>query len=89
MSVFKFLNDETCMVRTFFELKYDLFMISLNKYSGSCNALAPKICVSKETKEISVKAFNMITNKNEAKAMTEHVPRNCKCKFSSATCNSK
>ena len=64
-------------------------MISLNKCTGGCNALAPKICVSKETKEISVKAFNMITNKNEAKVMTEHISRNCKCKSNSAACNSK
>ena len=31
----------------------------------------------------------MITNKNEAKAMTEHISCNCKCKFNSTTCNSK
>ena len=43
-------------------------MISLNKYTESCNFVSPKICVPKETKDINVKAFNMITNKNEAKA---------------------
>ena len=31
----------------------------------------------------------MITNKNEAKAMVEHVSGDCKCKFNNATCNSK
>ena len=31
----------------------------------------------------------MITNKNEAKAMAEHISCNCKCKFNSTTCNSK
>ena len=30
----------------------------------------------------------MITNKNEAKAMTEHISCDCKCKFNSTTCNS-
>ena len=30
----------------------------------------------------------MITNKNEAKTMTKHVPCDCKCKFNSTTCNS-
>ena len=29
----------------------------------------------------------MLTNKNEAKAMTKHISCDCKCKFSSATCN--
>ena len=39
------------------ELKYCLFMISLDKCTGSCNVLSPKICVPKETKIINVKAF--------------------------------
>ena len=70
------------------ELKYYPFMISLNKCTGSWNVLSPKICVSKETKGINVKAFNMITNKDEAKAMTEHISFYCECKFNSTTCSS-
>ena len=31
----------------------------------------------------------MITNKNEAKALTEHISCDCKCKFNSAACNPK
>ena len=31
----------------------------------------------------------MITDKNEAKAMTEHISWDCKCKFNSTTCYSK
>ena len=55
------------------ELKYYPFiisLISLNKQIGSCNVLSPKICIPKETEDINVKAFNMTTNKDEAKAMT-------------------
>ena len=63
-------------------------MISLCKCTGSCNVLSPKICVPTETKNINVKVFNTITNKNEAKAMTEHISCDCKCKFNSTTCNS-
>ena len=37
------------------------FKISLDKCSGSSDALFLKICVSKD---INVKAFSMITNKN-------------------------
>ena len=70
------------------ELKYYPFMISLNKCTGSCNVLSPKICVLEETKDINVKAFNMITNKNEAKAIKEHISCNCKCKSNSTVCNS-
>ena len=60
------------------ELKYCPFKISLNKCSGSCDVLSPKICVLKEKKDINAKAFNMIINKNEAKAMTEHISCDCK-----------
>ena len=74
-----YLNDEPYMVRsTFIDLnpvdpKYYPFMISLDKCSGSCNVLSPEICVPKETKDINVKAFSMITNKNEAKAMRKRI----------------
>ena len=72
------LNDEPCMNRPTFtdlnpvELKYHSFMISLNKCTGSCNVLFPKICVPKETKDTNVNAYNIIANKNEAKAMKIH-----------------
>ena len=63
-----FLNDEPSMVRPALfdlnpvELKYYQFMIRLIKCTGSYNVLSPKICVPKETKNINVKAFNIITN---------------------------
>ena len=70
------------------KLKYYPFKISLDKCTGSCNVLSPKICIPKETRDINVKAFNMITNKNRAKTMTKHISCDCKCKFTSTTCNS-
>ena len=87
-------NDEQCMFRPTLvdlnpvDLKHYSFMISLDKYTGSCNVLSPKICVPKETKNINVRAFNMITDKNEAKTMTKRVSSDCKCKFNSTVCNS-
>ena len=42
-------------------------MISLDKYSGSCNDLSPKISKQKKINDINVTVFNMITNKNDAK----------------------
>ena len=48
------LNDELCMIRPTIidlnpvKLKYYPFMISLDKYSGSCNVLSPKRCVPKK-----------------------------------------
>ena len=53
-----FLNDYPCMVRlTLIDmnpvvLKYYPFMISINKCTGSCNVLSPKMRVAKETKNI-------------------------------------
>ena len=88
------LNDELCMVRPTLinlnpvEPKYYSFMISLDKCNASCNVLSPKICAPKKTKDISVKVFNMITDKNEAKTITKHISCDCKCKFNSTPCNS-
>ena len=61
---------------------------SLNKCTGSSNVLSSKMCVPKEPKDVYVKTFNMIANKNDAKAMTQHVSCDCKYKFNSTTCNS-
>ena len=49
--------------------------------------LSPKICVPKETKDINVKEFNISKNKDEAKARTEHISCDCKCKFNRTICN--
>ena len=68
------------------ELKYYSFIISIDKCTGSFNALSPKICVPKETKNINVKSFNMITNQNEAKRMTKHISCAFKCKCNRTTC---
>ena len=65
-------------------LKHYPFKVSLDKCTESCNVLSPKIFTPKETKDINVKAFTMITNKNEAKAMIKHIS----CDFNSTTCNS-
>ena len=54
------------------EFEYYPFMITLNKFTGSCNTLSQKIHLPKETKDINVKAFDMITSTDEAKAMTDH-----------------
>ena len=78
------LNNEPCQVRQTLidlnpvELKYYPFMIILDTFIGNCNILSPKICVTKETKDINVKAFNMIANKYEAKTITKYISFDCK-----------
>ena len=67
------LNGEPCIVRPTLvdlnpvELKYCSFKVSLDKYSRSCNSgndSSRKIYVLSKKKDIYVKAFNMITNRN-------------------------
>ena len=69
-------------------MNYYPFMISLGQCSGSCDVLSSKRCVPKEIKDMNVKTFNAITNKNKAKTMTKYISWDCKCKFNSTTCNS-
>ena len=67
------LIDEPCMVIPTtidfnpVELKYYSFRIILDKCSQSFIVLSPKICVPNQTKDINVKAFNIITNKMKLK----------------------
>ena len=49
--------------------------------SWKLECLISKNICSKGTKDINVKAFIMITNKNESKVMVEHISCDCKCKF--------
>ena len=85
------LDDKPYMIRptiidmNHVEVKYYPFMISLNKCTETC---VSNICIPKETNDINVKTFNMITNKDEAKAMTKHISYVCKYRFKSTTCNS-
>ena len=48
-------------------------MINLNKCAASYNVLSPKIYGQKGIEYINVKAFDMITNKDKAKATAEHI----------------
>ena len=73
------------------ELNYYPFMISPDKFNGSCNTvddLCTEVCIPSETKDVNVKVFNMKTRINEAKTFAKHISCNCKCNFDSATCNS-
>ena len=91
------LNNKPCLIRptpidlNHVELDYYPFLISLDKFSGSCNAaddLSTNICVPNETKDVHVKGFNMITRINEAKTLIKHISCDFKCKFDSTTYSS-
>ena len=56
------------------ELKhYHPFMISLDKCSVSCNVLSSKFGYQKETKDINVKVFKLIANKNGTHGKTSFI----------------
>ena len=90
-----FLNDKPSMAGPTLidmncnDLKYYAFTMSLNKYTGSFPVLSPKLCFEKETKDIIVKAFNMIINIDKAKAMADHISCGFKYRFNSTRCNWK
>ena len=67
------------------EFKYYPFMISLVEVVMT---YCKKSVFQKKTKDTNVKAFNMITNKSEAKTMKKHILYDCRCKLNSATCSS-
>ena len=83
------LNNEPCLTRPTLiddipvQLNYYPFMISLVEVIMS---YLQKYVLQK--KDISVKVFNIITNKNKAKTMAKYISCDFKCKFNSTTCNS-
>ena len=58
LTKFLFLNDEPCLVRRTnidmnpVDLKYYSFMTSLDKCTGSCSVLSPKICSKRNKRHI-------------------------------------
>ena len=57
------------------------FVISIDKFTGSCNVLSPKIYAQKKKKKKKdkyIKTFNMIANKNGPKIMTKYISCNCR-----------
>ena len=47
-----------------------------------------KYVFQKQTKYVNIKVFNMITTRNKAKIIENHVLCDCKCKLSSIQFNS-
>ena len=57
-------------------------MVKLDSCIGSCNTLnnlSNKVCVPNKTEDLHLSLFNMITEVNESKTLTEHIA--CKCKW--------
>ena len=72
-------------------LRYNLFMVNLERSVGSCNTLnnlSNKVLLSSKTEDLNLSVFNMITGINEWKTLTKHISCECKCKFHGRKWNS-
>ena len=76
-----FLNDEPCLARPTVidlnpnELHYYPFMVSLDRFNGTCNILDDpdgRICVLNKTGDVNLNVFNMTASINEAKTLGKH-----------------
>ena len=70
------------------KLHYYPFAVKLDRCVGSCNTLndiSNKVLAPNKTEGLSLSVFNMITEINYSKALTEHI---CKCRFVGGVCNS-
>ena len=74
------------------KLRYYSFMVSLDRFDGSCNTLtdlSDRIYIdmcSKQNKRCVYKAFNMITETNESKTLIKHISCDYRFKFSGKRC---
>ena len=66
------------------EFNFYLFAVKLDRCVGSCNTtndLSKKVCIPNKTEDLNLSVFNIITEINESKALTEHISCECKCRF--------
>ena len=71
------------------EFHYCPFTVKLDWCVGSSknlNDLSNKVCVPNKTEDLKLRAFNMITGKNESKTLTKHISCECKCRFDEIKC---
>ena len=92
------MNNQPCMVRPTLidlnsdELYYYPFIVSMDKYDGSCNTAEDpfcRICAPNKIENVNLKAFNMITGKNESKILAKRIACECRYEFAGRKCNSR
>ena len=68
------------------------FSIKASKCSGSCNNinnLHAKLRVPDVSKNVNVKAFNLMSRTNEKRHIEWHETCKCKCRLDTSVCNNK
>ena len=90
------MNNQPCMVRPTImnfgsdELHYYPFIIIMNKFNGSCDAVADpfgRICIRNGMEDVNPNVFNMMKEINESRTLLKkHVPCKCRSKFDGRKC---
>ena len=68
------------------------FSIKKSKCSGSCKSINnpyAKMCVPEVVKDLSVKAFNLMSRTNETRHIKWHEKCKCKYRLDATVCNNK
>ena len=66
------------------EFLYYPFVVKLDRCIGSCNTLIDlfsKVCIPNKTEDLNLSVFNIITEMNESKTLTNYISCECKCRF--------
>ena len=66
-------------------------MVKLDRCVESCNTindLSNRVCVPNKTEDLNLSMYNMITELNESKTLTNHISWKSKCKLDGTKCNS-
>ena len=73
------------------EFHYYPFAVKLGRCVGKCNNLydlSNKAGVPNKTEDLNLGMFNMITEINQLKTLTKHIPCECKYRFDERKCYS-
>ena len=76
------MNNQPCLVRVTLidvnldEFHYYSFVISMNRYDGSCSTVEDPfggICVLNRMEDVNLKLFNVIKGINKSKTLAKHI----------------
>ena len=84
------MNNQECKIRSerinvnTNEPAFYPYSITINKFKGSCNTINgpyAKLCVPDTSKNVNVKAFNLMSGANETRHIEWHKTCKCKCRL--------
>ena len=73
------------------KLHFYTFSLNLDRCVGSCNTFiefSSKVCAPNKTENLNLSLFNIVTEINKSKTLTNHISPEYKYKFDGKKCNS-